>query len=186
MKSLTFLAFLAALLIVGCTDTSIAPIKSDNQPVHLIKLPPKAGLSVENYYSVSKTINGEDGGTLKITESYVALDGHIVNIDVKCKIKKNSFSGEENITMTVGDDIAGVEFFPHMIFSKAAELDVTFEGIDLNVLDSRYGNYDFVYIPDAGPVELVDYNTMQVEESLGKIFVKKAQLNHFSRYAFAR
>lgn len=186
MKSLTFLAFLAALLLISCTDTPIDPIKSDNKPVQTLKLPPKAGIAVENYYSVSKTINGDDGGILKITESYVALDGHTVNIYVKCRIKRNSFSGEENITMTVSDDIAGVEFFPHMVFSEPAELDVTFDGIDLNLLDSRYGSYDFVYIPDAGPVELVDYNTIQVEENQSQIFVKKAKLNHFSRYAFAR
>ena len=187
MKSLTFLAFLAALLIVSCTDTAIVPVKSDNQPVQLIKLPPKADLSVENSYSVSKTINGEDGGRLIINESYVAADGHTVNIFVKCKIKKNSFPGEENITMTVCDDIAGVEFSPHMVFSNALELDVWFQGINLNALDSYYGDYDFVYIDDNGNVDTeIDYNAIQAQESQGIIFVEKAKLNHFSRYAFAR
>jgi hypothetical protein len=185
MKSLTVLAFLAALLIVGCTDSPIAPIKSDNQSVQLIKLPPKAGLSVENEYFVTKTINGDEGGTLKIKKSYVSQDGHTVKIDVKCKIKKNSFSGEENITMTVSDDIAGVEFFPHMIFSKAVELDVKFEGIDLEELVSNNG-YDFVFIDDDDSIEAIDHNEVKVKESQGKISVKKAKLNHFSRYVFAR
>jgi hypothetical protein len=188
MKSLTFLAFLAALFILSCMDTPIAPIKSDNQPVQLIKLPPKAGLNVETPIFVTKTIYGEDGGTLKIKESYVALDGHTVNVDVILKIKKNSFSGEETITMTVGDDYAGVEFFPPMTFSKATELDVTFEGIDLNELDSRSGNYDFVYADSDGNVldADIDYNQLQVKESQREISVKKAKLNHFSRYAFIR
>jgi hypothetical protein len=185
MKSLTILAFLAALLIVSCTDTSIVPIKSDNQSVHLIKLPPKAGLSVENTYSVTKTINGVDGGTLKIKESYVAEDGHTVKIDVKLKIKKNSFIGEEDVTMTVDDLFAAVRFTPHMVFSKPAKLDVKFEGINLKELELVSGDYDFIFI-DGGYVEDVEYNTLNVKESRGKISVKKAKINHFSRYAFAR
>jgi len=187
MKSLTFLAFLAALLILSCTDTPIVPVKSDNQPVHLIKLPPKAGLFVEDVFSVTKTINGADGGTLTIRESYVAEDGHIVKIDVKYKIKKDSFSGEATITMTVCDNYAGVEFSPHMVFSTANDLDVKFEGLDLNALDSNYGDYDFIYIDDNGNVDVdIDYTTIQAQENQGIIFVENAKINHFSRYAFAR
>ena len=185
MKSLTVLAFLAALLIVGCTDTPIAPIKSDNQSVQLIKLPPKAGLSVENEYFVTKTINGDEGGTLKIKKSYVSQDGLTVKIDVKCKIKKNSFSDVATITMTVDDDYAAVRFTPHMVFTEPTELDVKFEGIDLEELVSNNG-YDFVFIDDDDSIEAIDHNEVKVQESQGKISVKKAKLNHFSRYAFAR
>lgn len=188
MKSLISLVILAALLIVGCTDTPLAPIKSDNQSVQLIKLPPKAGLYVENEYFVTKTINGDQGGTLKIKKSYVAPDGHTVKIDVKLKIKKNSFTGDDvDITMWVDDDFAAVWFTPHnMIFSKATELDVKFEGISLNELVLNNG-YDFVYVSYLGVfLENVDYNQVTVKESQGKISVKKAKLNHFSRYAFAR
>ena len=186
MKSLTFLAFLAAFLIVGCTDTSIAPIKSDNQSVQLIKLPSKAGLSVENEYFVTKTINGDEGGTLKIKKSYVALDGHTVKIDVKCKIKKDSFSGEATITMWVDDNNAAVWFTPHMVFNKPTELDVKFEGIEFNELKLTNANYDFVFINDNDSIEEIDHNGVKVKENKGKISVKKAKLNHFSRYAFTR
>lgn len=187
MKTLTFLAFLAAYLIVSCTDTSIVPIKSDNKSVQLIKLPPKAGLSVENSISVTKTINGNDGGTLKINESYVTPEGNTVIIDVKCKIKKNSFPGEVTITMTVDDEYAAVWFTPNMEFSIPNDLDVKFEGIELTELQSVDGEFDFVYITDEGDyIEDVDYNVIQVQESEGNIFVQKAKLNHYSRYAFAR
>jgi len=178
MKSLTFLAFLAALLIVSCTDTPIDPVKSDSRSVQLIKLPPKAGLSVEeDGFTVTKTINGEEGGTLKIKESYVALDGHTVKIDAKLKIKKNSFLGEETITMTVDDNYAAVWFTPHMIFDKPTELNVKFEGIDLKELELVSGSYDFIYI-NGQYVEDVEYNQLQVQESEGKISVKKAKLNN--------
>ena len=186
MKPLTLLAFLAALLIVSCTDTSIEPINSGDSSVHLIKLPPKAGLYAESdFFTISDTIDGEEGGTLKIKESYVALDGHTVKIDVKLKIKKNSFQGVVPITMTVDDHYAAVWFTPHMIFDKPTELNVKFEGINLKELELLSGSYDFIYI-NGQYVESVDYNQIQVQEDQGKISVKKAKLNHFSRYAFAR
>jgi hypothetical protein len=188
MRSLTILAFLAAFLIVSCTDTSIAPVKSDNQSINFIKLPPKAGLSVENSFTVIKTINGDDGGTIKLKESYIAEDGHTVKIDVKLKIKKNSFSGEKTITMTVDDEIAAVRFTPHMVFNIPMTLDVKFEGIDLSELKQiTNGDYEFVYIDDClEVVEYVDHDGITVDESDGEIRVRKAKLNHFSRYAFAR
>ena len=181
------LAILSALLIVSCTDTSIAPIESDNHSYQLIKLPPKAGLSVENIYTVTKTISGEHGGTIKIKESYVAEDGHTVKIDVKLKIKKNSFSGDDvDITMTVDDVYAAVWFSPHMIFDKPVELKAKFEGINLKELELTTGEYDFVFMDDYSRVEDVDHNGVMVKESNGEIRVNKAKLNHFSRYVFVR
>jgi hypothetical protein len=186
MKSLINLTIIAAFLIVSCKDTPLAPIKSDNQSVQLIKLPPKAGLSVESEFFVTKTINGDRGGTIKLKESYVAADGHTVKIDVKLRIKKNSFSGETNITMWVDDNYAAVWFNPHMIFNKPTELDVKFEGIEFDELKLTNAKYDFVFINDNDSIEEIDHNGVKVKESEGKISVKKAKLNHFSRYAFTR
>ena len=187
MKSLMSLAILGAILLAGCADKPISPIESDNHSYQLIKLPPKAGLSVETKFFAAKTINGEEGGTIKINESYVAEDGHTVNIDLKLKVKKNSFTGDDvYITMTVDDDYAAIYFTPHMVFDKPVELNAKFEGIDLNELDQATGEYDFVYLYASGFFEQVDHNGIIVEESNGEISVNKAKLNHFSRYAFAR
>ncbi len=103
MKALLTAAFFSALLFNGRADTSISSFESDNHSYQLIKLPPKAGLSVENTFSKTKTINGDEGGTIKLKESYVAEDGHTVKIDVKFKVKKHSFEGNVDITMTVDD-----------------------------------------------------------------------------------
>jgi hypothetical protein len=192
MKSLISLAILAALLIVSCTDTPLAPdtplalIKSDNKSVQLIKLPPKAGLYVENDCFVTKTINGDRGGTLKIKKRYVAIDGHTVKIDVKLKIKKHSFKGKVAITMWVDENNAAVWFTPHMVFNKPTELDLKFEGLDIEQLNLIEGDYDFVFINDNDSIEEIDHNGVKVKENKGKISVKKAKLNHFSRYAFVR
>jgi len=95
------LAILSALLLIVCANTSIVPIESDNHSYQLIKLSPIAGQSVENTFSVTKTINRDDDGSIKLKKSYVVLDGHIVKTDVKFKIKKCFFSGDADITTTV-------------------------------------------------------------------------------------
>lgn len=114
MNSLISLAILSALLLIGCADISIAPIESDNHSYQLIKLPPKAGLSVENTFSVTKTINGDESDSIKLKKSYVAEDGHTVKIDVNFKVKKHSFSGDVDITTTADDFYTAVMFTPHM------------------------------------------------------------------------
>lgn len=176
------------LLLSGCNEESdvSSPIHEANSTYQLIKLPPKAGLSVESTFSITETIDGEDGGELKINESYVATTGGTVKIDAKLKIEKNSFNGIVDITMTVDDEFAAVSFSPPMVFSIPAELKLKFEGIDLAKLHSITGNYEFVYISDSWDIEQVTYNNMQVDESKGKIWVNEADINHFSRYGWVR
>jgi len=188
MKKLLILIIFSFLLPFGCNENSdvSSPIQEGNRPYQLIKLPPKAGLSVETTFSVTETIDGEDGGELKIKESYVATNGETVKIDAKLKIKKNSFNGIVDITMTVDDEFAAVSFTPPMVFSIPAELKLKFEGIDLESLNLITGEYEFVYISDAWDIEYVTYNNMHVDESKGKIWVNKADINHFSRYGWIR
>jgi len=88
--------------------------------------------------------------------------------------------------MTVDDEFAAVSFTPAMVFSIPAELDLKFEGIDLAKLNAVTGDYEFVYISDAWVIEPVTYNVMNVDESKGKIWVNKADINHFSRYGWIR
>ncbi|MFB3057496.1 MAG: hypothetical protein ACE1ZQ_10095, partial [Ignavibacteriaceae bacterium] len=72
MKTLLYLLVLPALLFVGCMDNSSDLISSDaeitqqSNSSNLIKLQPKAGFSVENTFTVRKTINGDKGGTIKL------------------------------------------------------------------------------------------------------------------------
>jgi len=187
MKTALFSFLLATiLLLVGCADTSISPIEPDSQSYQLIKLPPKSGMSVETIFSRTKLIDGEDGGVIKIKESYIADDGHRVRIDAKLKVPKNAFDGEVNITFTIDDEYAGASFSPEMVFDKPVELKMKFEGIDLEELNLSDGKYDFLYIDDNGNSETVLNDGIEVDESRGKIKLKKAFLNHFSRYCFTR
>jgi len=184
MKTALFSCLLSAVLLLGCADTSNTPVESDSHSYQLIKLPPKAGLSVETIFSTTKRIDGKRGGEIKIKKSYIAEDGHTVKIDAKLKVKKNSYEGNVDITFTIDDEFAAASFSPHMVFNKPLELDLKFEGIDLELLNLTQGDYDFVFIDDNGDIEITQYNGLHVNESKGKIWVTKANLNHFSRYGF--
>jgi hypothetical protein len=187
--TLTTLLF-SALLLVGCADEPLSPLESDNHSYQLIKLPPRSGLSVETQFSATKTIDGDKGGTIKLKKSYIAEDGRRVKIDVKLKVKKHSFTGNVDITMTVDNVYAAIWFTPHMVFDKPVELKAKFEGIDLEELSLTTGYYDFVYIQNNGDIELVEHDQIDVDEKKGKIKFHgkkgKAKLNHFSRYAFIK
>lgn len=100
MKYLIYLAILSALHLIGCLDKPISPIETDNHSYQLIKLPPKAGLSVENIFSVTKTINGDAGGSILLKKSYVAQNGRAVKTDAKFKVKKNSYEGNTAVMFT--------------------------------------------------------------------------------------
>ncbi len=184
MKIILTVLLLSAILLLGCADTPVSPVKSDNHSYQLIKLPKKSGMSVETIFSVTKTINGNRGGRIRIKESYIADDGHTVDIYAKLRVKRNSFEGNVDITITVDDEFAAVSFSPAMVFDKPVELSLKFEGIDLEELGLTNGDYDFVFIDDNGNAEVIGYNAIHVNESQGKIWVTKADLPHFSRYAF--
>jgi hypothetical protein len=114
MKYLMSLAILSAFLFIGCADTSIAPIELDNNSYQLTKPPLNEVLSVENTFSVTRKINGDEGGSIKLKKSYVVLDGHIVKIDVKFNVKKYFFSGDVDVTTTAGDIYGAVMLTPYM------------------------------------------------------------------------
>jgi len=194
MKTLLTSLLISATLLIGCMDDSsllTSPDISTNpesQSYQLFKLPPKSGSSLHKVYTQTEVIIGKKGGKIKIDEEYVAADGHKVEIEGELKVPKYAFAETDTIliTFSIDDEFAAVSFYPHMVFNKPLELDLEFEGLDLEEFNLTEGEYDFVYIDDNGNTELVKYNGIQVKEKKGKIEVHKAALNHFSRYGFTR
>ena len=184
MKITLTTLLLFAIFLLGCADTPISPVKNDNHSYQMLKLPKKSDLSVEAIFSKTKTINGNQGGRIRIYKSYVAADGHTVFIYAKLRVRRNSFEGNVDITLTVDDEFAAVSFFPEMVFDKPVELSLMFKGIDLEGLNLTTGDYDFAFIDDNGNIEVVSYNAIHVNKARSKIWVTKAKLLHFSRYAF--
>jgi len=185
MKTTLCSFLLSSLLFLGCNETPIPPIESDSQSYQLIKIP-LAGLTGGINFSATKTINGDNGGEIKINESYVTEDGDTVNIDVKLKVKKDCYSGNVDITVTVDDVYTAVMLTPQMVFNKPVELDLKYTGLDPEEMNLTSGNYDFLYIDDNGNTETIPSYGVVVNELIGEISVKKAKLDHFSRYSFTR
>ena len=190
MKTSLMAFLLSALLLLGCNEIPIQPEESEEPVVQsgesyeLIQMPTKpAGTPT---FSATERIDGSKGGYVKIKESYATEDGDTVKIDVKLKIKKDCFSGNVDITMTVDDVYTAVLFSPKMVFDKPLELDFKYKGLDPDQLNLTSGNYDFLYIDDNGNTETIPSYGVKVNAELGEISVKKAKLSHFSRYAFIR
>jgi hypothetical protein len=188
MKTTLLSLLLTVAFLLGCADTPISPTDLVSKSHQLIKLPFKSGLTVETTFSASEWIIGEKGGKIKIDEKYDAPDGHEVKIKGELKIPKHAFADTDTIliTFTIDDLFAAASFTPAMVFDEPLELDLKFEGLDLESLNLTEGDYDFLFIDDDGNNEVVQYNGLHVNESKGKIWVNKAELNHFSRYGFTR
>ncbi len=187
MKAALFSFLLLVFLLLGCNETPIQPeeLVVPVEPTYeIIQIPPRAS-GGPSFFS-TETIDGSKGGYIKIKESYTTVNGDTVEIDVKLKIKKDSFSGIVDITMTVDDVYTAVQFTPEMVFNKPVDLDVKYKGLDPDQLNLTSGSFEFLYIDDNGNSETVPSNGVVVNKELGEIRVKKAKLSHFSRYVFIR
>jgi len=187
MKAALFSFLLLVFLLLGCNETPIQPevLAVPVEPTYeIIQIPPRAS-GGPSFFS-TETIDGSKGGYIKIKESYTTVNGDTVEIDVKLKIKKDSFSGIVDITMTVDDVYTAVQFTPEMVFNKPVDLDVKYKGLDPDQLNLTSGSFEFLYIDDNGNSETVPSNGVVVNKELGEIRVKKAKLSHFSRYVFIR
>ena len=56
------------------------------------------------------------------------------------------------------------------------------EGVDLSGVNPN--TLDFVYIDASGNIHPVEYEVVTMDAVNGKLEVKNAKLNHFSRYGF--
>ena len=187
MKTLLFSFLLSGLFLFGCNETPVQseePQDLEGQSYELIQIPPR--LDGGSSFSVTETIDGSKGGLIDIHEHYITVDGDTVKVDVKLRIKKDCFSGNVDITMTVDDVYTAIQFSPKMVFDEPLELDFKYKGLDPDQLNVTSGNYEFLYIGDDGETETIPSCGVVVKEQNGEISVKKAMLGHFSRFAFAR
>ena len=186
MKKLLTLSLFSFLLFFGCNQESeiLTHIEeSSNQEFTLISLPtPTGGLSIETIYSFSMEISGELGGTFYNYFSYEG--GQFGNVMVLSKLvfPANSFSGYENITKTYNTDYATMDYGPPMSFNEPVLCGLVCYGLDLTGINPE--TVRFVYIRNDGTIVDCEYESLTVNVASGLLYVKNAQLNHFSRYGF--
>ena len=182
MKTTLTTLLLLVVFFLGCTDTPISPVKGDNHSYQLIKLPPKAGLTVETLVTQYKDIDGDNGGNFEANFSYQGGPSGLVTVKSKLDFKADAFEGERLISQTLDTDFAAMTFGPSMQFNAQVKLDLRIEGLDLSGVDPN--TLDFVYVNEDGTIEHVEYDDIIMNVSTGTIEVDDAELTHFSRYGF--
>lgn len=190
---------LITLFFFSCDSNTFFPTESPDYLTHnpddaslykltgfeqLITLPPKSALYKDSIFSVSQTINGEDGGNITLEKYYVSASGDSIAIHANLIIQKHSFVGTEMITMTVDSEYAALQFYPEMVFLKPLRLFQKFSGLNLQGIPT--GTIDFVYVTDEGNIVPVEKGKVQVVKPQGVVRVMNAKLEHFSRYGWIR
>ena len=201
MKTILMIFSTAFLFWPGCNENSqvLEPESIEVSNRRLITLPQPNGLSVENTFSVTKYIKGNDGGELRIDDRYFAGPHGEVKVIAKLKLDKNTFTGNYNITMTVDDVTGAAKFSPVIIFTKpATEFYLKFEGLDLSgVNPSDVKFQDFLpdgTVKDIDEIEalIVDVPSGIIELKLKDFVVRDVSINYNimdipgSRYGFSR
>ena len=187
MKKIFYLLLAAGLFFFGCSDVGTNVV---NQPSSsnktIVKIPAKAGHSSILGLSVSKIIDGNKGGILILNSKFDAEDGGQVSVFATLKIPKNAFDGTTNISMAADQEYAGLIFGPHMVFDKPLSLNLTFTGLNFKELGIKNAQVGFYNIDDNGDLIPVPNNGVFINYFTGTIRVIGAQIDHFSRYAFAQ
>ena len=186
MRFIYTLSLASLLFFFGCDQGSdltspVDDIKTEN--ANWISLPSIEGMSVENSFTVTKKINGAQGGFLAMSESYSGGPFGTVTIDAELTFEQGAYPGNERITMTNDDFGCVVTFGPSMSkFNDIVSYSITYTGIDLSNIDPD--NVSFAYIASNGDLEYAQHEGITVNVSTGTIEVINALIPHFSRYGF--
>ena len=188
MKNLLIILLLSSgLFLVGCSKDSslVGPTGTDitNQPVQtqgdsFISLP---FTSLDKLKKEEKEINGDEGGTIEIEGKLK----HGIKFEAKLVIPKGAFEGTKKITVKFDKKIAAFDFSPNnTTFDKPLLFTAKIEGLNLKGIDPN--SVQFGYIDKNGNLVPIVYDEIKVDVEEGELAVYNAQLNHFSRYGWAK
>jgi len=164
--------------IADLYPSGVYPSGSDSIFISTLNLPPS---EMPNLV-VSKVIDGNQGGNIAFDYEYQTTAGDIISIWANLFIVDESFVGIEEISMIIDNEIGTISFYPHIVFEIPAIFDAKYTGIDLSGINPNSG--DFIFQNYDGSTEQINYQEIIVKPVEGQLEVKKAKLNHFSRYGF--
>ena len=127
-------------------------------------------------------IDGSRSDKILLGEQYEGGPFGYVQIDAELKIPQSSFTGTEELTMTIFPEEGTVEFGPSMVFNRDLKFTLEFTGIDLTNVDTN--TVKFCYIDANGSFVETENNGIVVNLGNGKLKVMTALIPHFSRYGF--
>ncbi len=196
-KLFVTVAVLVVAILSGCTDNITNTPQPPNNSKSLGKWQllsslrqnstagyslSKSDNSTDQGWSYSQVINGNSGGEIEFEMEY----GNDVSVEVSLNFKKNSFDGKKTITVTPDPENFDIDFSPSINFNKPVSLDFEISGVDLSFLkaDKQNRKISFAYVADDGSLIEIKNDGVIVDIKKGKITVRNARINHFSRYAF--
>jgi hypothetical protein len=185
MKYYILLPILAIFIFAGCSKQNSVTGPQSTQSMskrQWIKLSAPSSLLVENTYSASKSIDGNKGGTVELSQSF-QNNGNWALVTAKLTIPKGAFSGTQVISYTVNTETAGIDFSPALNFDKSLSLDLVFTGVDLSGYNNT-SDLKFAYL-DGNTVVPAAFTYVNANIAQGLLIVIGAQINHFSRYGWS-
>ena len=175
-----------SLTLVSCSDSILnnpETVQTENTSLS------KTGKKLENDNpptTVTKRINGKIGGIINLTGLYIGLDLRIITVNATLTIPPAAFEGIKDITLTADYQTPGIICEPSMEFDIPLTLDLLYIGVDLIALQFNQTNVFFAYIGDDGTVKPCKYEGIDLNLLTGLLGVRKAKIEHFSRYGFSR
>lgn len=175
------------ILFSSCQNSDSVLIPADNSDNSDFLYYPEKLSSEEGDFVLLQNIDGNTGGTIAFDTSYMNIEGDSISVSIKLKFLPKSFSGIKEIQIIPDLATGSIQFFPHMDFTNLVLVDLSYKGIDLTKLgfDSN-SKSDFVFQGENGQIEYTLSKGCVVIWNQSLIFVKSAQLKHFSRYIFVR
>ena len=185
MKKLFLLLAVGGLIFTGCSDLGTNPGSNpvttpQSNTVSLNKVSPKIVSSLSTF-TVSQNVNGEKGGVIILNQE----SGNI-HAFAKLKIPKHAFDGNVNVSVLVDPTTATITLSPSMAFDKILILDASIKGLDLEAMNLNSQEVNFYYLSEDGTNIPVKHSWVKSNVKLGELVVKHAEIDHFSRYGWAK
>ncbi len=173
MKKKLFFFFIFAVLFVSCQENSelLAP-ENNSQITSLDK-------SSNTFASDSYTIDGSEGGQIKVEHNWINDSGKKVKLNAKLNIPRNAFKGSKEFYMVFNLDKNSVNLFPSpTTFDKPLSFSLKYKNTKVD-----YTNLVFTYLDG---YEVVEFEENIADTKNGTLAVKNAKLYHFSEWGWDR
>jgi hypothetical protein len=183
MKNLSFILLLTFFL-TGCfSDNSVVTpeLNSINTVYTKAWIPIEdTGIPTDREIVITQNVDGSSGGV-------ILYDDKVGNITVKgsLTVPVNAFNGIMEISATFDNRNTTQIFGPSPFeFQQPLLLTLEYTGVNLNGVNPS--EIDFYFIGTDGQYYKAEYSSIEVNPSLKLLKVVNAQLNHFSRWGWAK
>lgn len=177
---------LLSIFLFSCesVDTTIS---SNERSDNTIQSAQYSVFTTATCFGITQSVDGHLGGVISFDTTFVNCENDTVTMSFAMNILPGSYAGIKEIVILPDFTTCSIKFYPEIQFNKHVLLDLSYKGLDLeNMGYTSNSKADFVFLSDDGNIEYLLSKECNVLFNQALIFVKKAQLIHFSRYSFIR